>query len=651
MASASLTNAAPRPRIPWRWAGVPPAFRWLCVALACGAVLSLATPRISPSPWSPLELLGRSPPGGKAETGVPASMDLNRVGQVEVNDEVVIEIEATDAAGNPKLDLSGDQRFRGAYLDHYDEGRWRVGRPFTPALLTLRPTEAPQMDKDGEGSLSMQIMGKRPGGANPPGDTSRNHESLGPEYFDPDGLQRAARSPRLPGPRLPYLGPTQYFLKFTLKPRKAGGLFVADPVLLLPEHPYLPVAPENALIAPSPMFTEMNGSVVHISTPRGECAYFQVTRPVEDPDLGSPVEISKNYQLDLCAPPPESLRQWTDDLTRKLVGRPASVPRAEDVDFKADGARRMMLPIPREKVARALCNYLRSSGEYSYTLGLRREDRDLDPTEDFLRNVKKGHCERYAGALALMLCGVGVPARIVKGFRGCEARDDGTYAVRNSVAHTWVEALVARPDADGRAHSHWLALDPTPLQEALADALFSFSQWWESCRNFTADFWRIFVAEYGTEEQNALADALWNQLSPGATAIGQRRLTGAVAAVLIGVPLLLAATAGVYLWRRRCRMTAAPVRSQTIRFCARLLELLGRHRQLHPAAAQTPREFSATAAHVLREREATTRLADVPGQVVALFYRVRYGGAELAEAEREAIDRQLNELAAALAGG
>src|SRR5262249_37722346 len=161
-----------------------------------------------------------------------------------------------------------------------------------------------------------------------------------------------------------------------------------------------------------------------------------------------------------------------------------------DVSFESIGDRRVMRAAQREKVARALCDHLKRSGEYTYTLDLRRQNHEIDPTEDFLRNVKKGHCDRYAGALPLMLRSQGIPARVVKGFLGCEGRGDGTYQVRNSNAHAWVEALISRPDARGRARLHWLALDPTPFEDAPPALSFSLGKWWEDCQNVGAEVWR-----------------------------------------------------------------------------------------------------------------------------------------------------------------
>ena len=68
--------------------------------------------------------------------------------------------------------------------------------------------------------------------------------------------------------------------------------------------------------------------------------------------------------------------------------------------------------------ARALEGFLRDSREFSYTLQMDVIDRRLDPVEDFLVNRKKGHCEYFASALALLLRSIDIPARLVNGFKG-----------------------------------------------------------------------------------------------------------------------------------------------------------------------------------------------------------------------------------------
>src|SRR5262249_45022435 len=142
-------------------------------------------------------------------------------------------------------------------------------------------------------------------------------------------------------------------------------------------------------------------------------------------------------------------------------------------------------------------------------------DPGLDPTEDFLRNVKEGHCERFATGLALMLRSAGIPCRVVKGFRGAETRDgtrlgDGWYVVRHSHAHAWVEALVGGSDKK----LHWLTLDPSPVTGDEESRTFTSSLWdqfsWLALRNL----WRTFVLEYNTDQQRDTAQTLWNRLGP-----------------------------------------------------------------------------------------------------------------------------------------
>lgn len=73
----------------------------------------------------------------------------------------------------------------------------------------------------------------------------------------------------------------------------------------------------------------------------------------------------------------------------------------------------------------------------------------------FLTTEVGGHCEFFASALAVMLRSVGVPARVVTGYRAHAIDDTGERViVRAMDAHAWVEVL----DEAGR----WHTFDPTP---------------------------------------------------------------------------------------------------------------------------------------------------------------------------------------------
>ncbi len=81
------------------------------------------------------------------------------------------------------------------------------------------------------------------------------------------------------------------------------------------------------------------------------------------------------------------------------------------------------------------------------------------PLDHFLFESKRGHCEFYSTAMAVMLRTLGVPSRNVTGFIGGTFNRFGRfYAVRQGDAHSWVEAYI-----DGRG---WVRLDPTPPGDA-----------------------------------------------------------------------------------------------------------------------------------------------------------------------------------------
>ena len=117
-------------------------------------------------------------------------------------------------------------------------------------------------------------------------------------------------------------------------------------------------------------------------------------------------------------PSPTSLRLRDGD--RLLLSIPEELqPRLREIaeplvaNIEGQGPRRASTAR-----ARALEAFLRDSGQFTYTLQMDVKDRSLDPVEDFLVNRKKGHCEYFASALALLLRSVNIPSRVVNGFKG-----------------------------------------------------------------------------------------------------------------------------------------------------------------------------------------------------------------------------------------
>lgn len=136
---------------------------------------------------------------------------------------------------------------------------------------------------------------------------------------------------------------------------------------------------------------------------------------------------------------------------------------------------------------KALTQYLRSN--YAYSLRGVDTPGDASPVHWFIFDGKAGSCEYYASALAAMIRGCGIPARVVTGFFVHEFNTNGEYfIVRSSDAHAWVEYW-----EDG-----WRLADATPRSLTLVQKHSSIFD--------TLRFrWIRWVIEYSLEDQIRLA--------------------------------------------------------------------------------------------------------------------------------------------------
>ncbi len=75
------------------------------------------------------------------------------------------------------------------------------------------------------------------------------------------------------------------------------------------------------------------------------------------------------------------------------------------------------------------------------------------PLVSFVTQTKAGYCQHYAGAMAVMLRMLGIPARVAVGFTSGSYKD-GKWLVTDHDAHAWVEVWFA-------GHG-WVPFDPTP---------------------------------------------------------------------------------------------------------------------------------------------------------------------------------------------
>jgi len=144
--------------------------------------------------------------------------------------------------------------------------------------------------------------------------------------------------------------------------------------------------------------------------------------------------------------------------------------------------------------AAAIENYLKT--RFGYTLQL-PQTTVKDPLANFLFERKQGHCEYFASSMAVMLRTLGIPSRVVNGFRSDEFNDiTGNYVVRAKDAHSWVEAYFAGYG--------WQTFDPTPGGNG------GSPQGWNRLALYVdamASFWRDWVVSYDTSNQYVLGKA------------------------------------------------------------------------------------------------------------------------------------------------
>ena len=136
---------------------------------------------------------------------------------------------------------------------------------------------------------------------------------------------------------------------------------------------------------------------------------------------------------------------------RALFDDPEYAPMAAYRPFYATARRVVGAATTQYAAVLALESWFRQRGGFRYDESPPKTDGP--PLVAFVARTKAGYCQHYAGAMALMLRMLGVPARVAVGF-GSGKLDDGKWLVTDHDAHAWVEVWFA-----GQG---WVPFDPTP---------------------------------------------------------------------------------------------------------------------------------------------------------------------------------------------
>ncbi len=250
-----------------------------------------------------------------------------------------------------------------------------------------------------------------------------------------------------------------------------------------------------------------------------------------------------------------------------------------------------------------------------------------EPLDEFLFDRKKGHCEYFSSAMAIMLRAAGVPTRNVNGFLGGEWNEYGKYiAVRAGDAHSWVEIWF-----DGA--NRWVTYDPTPA--GMGDSMGRGGGGvFDRIRRLFDNLrlaWFKWVIEYDLGRQLGLLHGIADLFHFDTGASGKvmadwvKRHRDALA---VGILAVAAAVGGIGFWRRRKRFArgGGPGKDDdhpVVQLWLRAGRLLTRRGHARPAS-RTPREHAA----LLRTR--ATPGAEAFAALTKLYYTVRWAPDALA---------------------
>lgn len=238
---------------------------------------------------------------------------------------------------------------------------------------------------------------------------------------------------------------------------------------------------------------------------------------------------------------------------------------------------------PEELIARALEHFREQPFEYT----LRPPRLSGDTVDEFLFASRRGFCEHFAGAFAVMMRLSGIPARVVTGYQGGEINPTGNYMiVRQSDAHAWVELW--------QEGAGWQRVDPTAwvspdridlgLGGAVPEsdnppALARRTPTWSRTVALQWDalnaYWDRWVLAYGPNMQRELMERLGLD-------DGKRMIAALATATLVAFAVL----AALILWRRPAR-PPDPVQRAWLRFTRRMAEA-----GLPRRAQEGPRDYA-----------------------------------------------------------
>lgn len=317
-----------------------------------------------------------------------------------------------------------------------------------------------------------------------------------------------------------------------------------------------------------------------------------------------------------------------------------------------------------ERIAGNIERYFKTHFSYSLDLSdAAAEFEGKDPLAVFVSQIKRGHCEYFAGAMTLACQSLGLRARMVTGFTTDEYNSySEVFQVRQAHAHAWVEVLTTQ--------NGWVVFDPTSGRESPPTEASSAWQNAKHVFEWLEMKWGTSVVAYdgGNRENliqkldNSLVNSAnrgqakisrlsrwWDRLMDRAEfwTISTKLLAGVISVMLL---IMFSIIAWFILERYRIRrraskigLNALPMEEQIrlarqLGFYEDMMEVLGRRRIYRPRHL-TPREFMKTLTYL------PTDAYDQIERLTRIFYRVRYGGVSIQPAQQRRLAEVVSRLA------
>jgi len=236
-------------------------------------------------------------------------------------------------------------------------------------------------------------------------------------------------------------------------------------------------------------------------------------------------------------------------------------------------------------VNKALAHFAKQ--EFYYTLsppGLSRED----SVDQFLFETRRGFCEHYASAFAVLMRSAGIPTRIVLGYLGGNFNPyNQSLSIDQSMAHAWTEVWIN--------NKGWVRVDPTAsiaperVEKDLATALkdqaniplhlqldLAFLQKLNQILDAIDNKWNQWVLNYNENKQRAFLKFL-----TGST-FNLRELSQLFIQILIALLI----SSGLIYFYSSLRKRNDPITSSYLLFCQKLARA-GYKKQTH----EGPQDF------------------------------------------------------------